>query len=300
MLSVFLTRTFVMDLVEHMARMRAPDTAVALAPDLRRRFGIGNSTGLGMAPFVVNHPALLNNWVAARETALARVRSLPRATAEEAAQLRRLIARAQDHARHWTSAHPVQQRKLADLTADLAALAAHAKGADLTRDYPWNRLWLWAEGALSLEGQEQLASLLMEPYGALFDDLGARMCADEQNGWCIDGAMPLAALRAIVEDVYGWALAIDWAARDAQARVWYTSAEKLEPRLGERFEEPIEPYEQPLCPGRDAARLHADLAVAGDGDVAGLSAVAPAAPPYRAPRPGGGETPLCRDPRQHD
>jgi hypothetical protein len=29
------------------------------------------------------------------------------------------------------------------------------------------------------------------------------------------------------------------------------SEEKLEPRLGERFEEPIEPYEQPLAPGRD-------------------------------------------------
>ena len=32
------------------------------------------------------------------------------------------------------------------------------------------------------------------------------------------------------------------------------SEEKLEPRLGERFEEPIEPYEQPLAPGRDTVR----------------------------------------------
>src|SRR6056297_2270392 len=84
MLSVYLTRAFVMDLVEHMARMRAPDTAVPLDPDLRRRFGIGNSTGLGMAPFLVTHPALLNNWIATREEALARIRSLPHASADEA------------------------------------------------------------------------------------------------------------------------------------------------------------------------------------------------------------------------
>ena len=42
MLSVFLTRGFVLDLVEHLARLRAPDTAVPLESALRRRFGIGN------------------------------------------------------------------------------------------------------------------------------------------------------------------------------------------------------------------------------------------------------------------
>ena len=33
--------------------------------------GVGNSTGLGMAPFLINHPQLLNNWINAKETALA-------------------------------------------------------------------------------------------------------------------------------------------------------------------------------------------------------------------------------------
>jgi hypothetical protein len=47
MLSVFLTRAYTLDLVEHMARARAPETAVGIDRDLRRRFGVGNSTGLG-------------------------------------------------------------------------------------------------------------------------------------------------------------------------------------------------------------------------------------------------------------
>lgn len=259
MLSVYLTRAFVMDLVEHMAHARAPDRAVKLDPALRRRFGIGNSTGLGMAPFLVTHPALLNSWIAAREEALARVRSLPEATAQEAERFRRYVSRATVHAEAWHSEHPLQIAKLEALRADMAALSNHLIDADLTAKQPWNRLWHWAEGHLSPEGQEQLASLLMEPYGDLVDPLCCCMAADEVATFAIDGAMSLTRLRAILEDVYRWALETDWTDPATHARVWYTSEEKLEPRLGERFEEPIEPYEQPLGPGRDAARLHAAL-----------------------------------------
>ena len=268
MLSVFLTRAFVMDLVEHMARLRAPDTAVPLDPALRRRFGIGNSTGLGMAPFLLNHPALISNWISAREEALARIRSLPGATEEEAQAFRDFAARAQLHSDYWTSEHPVQIEKLADLRADMEALRAHLKTADLTGDLPWNRLWLWAEGALSVEGQEQLASLLMEPYGDLVDGLSDCMSADEARFYRIDGSMSVAALKALIEEIYDWALKIDWNTPDAQARVWYVSEEKLEPRMGQRFDEPIEAYEQPLCPGRDAARMYADLKDFEDGPIA--------------------------------
>ncbi len=259
MLSVFLTRGFVMDLVEHMARLRAPDTAVSLDPALRRRFGIGNSTGLGMAPFLMTHPVLINNWIAAKEHALARVRSLPTASDDEASLFRQFCTRAVIHATTWTSEHPVQIEKLTALRKDMAALQLHLTEADLTNDMPWNRLFLWAESALSLEGQEQLVSLLLEPYGRFVDGLSDCMYADEQESWRIDGAMQTSDLKAHIEEIYDWALKIDWSEKDANARVWYVSEEKLEPRIGERHDEPIEPYEQPLCPARDAVRMYHDL-----------------------------------------
>ncbi|QGY00293.1 hypothetical protein EI983_04180 [Roseovarius faecimaris] len=268
MLSVYLTRAFVMDLVEHMARLRAPDTAVPLDPALRRSFGIGNSTGLGMAPFLMTHPVLINNWIAAKEWALARVRSLPVAAPEEVDIFRQFCTRAALHAQQWTSEHPIQIEKLAALRRDMATLQDHLQSADLTSDMPWNRLWLWAEGALSLEGQEQLVSLLLEPYGDLVNGLSDCMYADEQESWRIDGAMQIADLKAIVEDIYDWALKIDWDDPATQARVWYTSEAKLEPRVGERHSEPIAPYEQPLCPGRDATQMYADLAQSDAGLVA--------------------------------
>ena len=259
LLSVFLTRAYVLDLVEHLASAKSPEKAVPIEPALRRRFGVGNSTGLGMAPFIVHHPMLLNNWIAAREEALARVRSLPRATADDKTIFKAFAERARINAEEWSSEHSLQIQKLTMLRADLDHLIQHVAEGHLDDEAPWDRLYHWAEKNLSIEGQEQLVSLMLEPYGDLVDDLTQTMGADEDVAFCIDGMMPLARLREIVDDVYGWALDIDWTSPESLARVWYVSEEKLEPRLGERFEEPIEPFEQPLAPGRDAAAMARDI-----------------------------------------
>ena len=103
-------------------------------------------------------------------------------------------------------------------------------------------------------------SLLFEPYGALVDGLADCMSADETAPYRIDGRMRCATALDLLQRDYGWTDSIDFDSPDPQARVWYVSEEKLEPRLGERFEEPLEPYEQPLSPGRDAARMKDDLA----------------------------------------
>ncbi len=264
MLTVFLIRAFSLDLVEYLAQRRSPSTAVAMEPALRRTLGVGNATGLGMAPFVINHPSLFSNWIVARETALARVRALPEAEPHAQARFLELLERARLNAAGWRSVHELQVEKVATLVADLDALRAVAPeivaGAE-----PWDRVVRWAEDSLGLEGQEQLVSLVLEPYGALVDDLATEMGADEDTVFDIDGSMTTDDLTALVTDLYGWALGIDWTDLDETARAWYVSEDKLEPRMGERHEEVIEPYESPLAPGRDAARLHADL-VAWDGE----------------------------------
>jgi hypothetical protein len=67
--------------------------------------------------------------------------------------------------------------------------------------------------------------------------------------------MPVGALKVIVQRRYGWALDIDFEAPANLARFWYVSEEKLEPRLGERFEEPGAEREQPLDIARQASAL---------------------------------------------
>ncbi len=72
--------------------------------------------------------------------------------------------------------------------------------------------------------------------------------------------MTLDELRIMIERFYGWALCIDFAPLEARKYFWYRSAEKDEPRLGERFEEPGAELELPIGIGRMAASLHAALA----------------------------------------
>ena len=259
MLTVYLIRAFSIDLVEHLAACRAPDTATRIASNLRRRLGIGNSTGLGMAPFVMNHPMLINNWIMARETALARIRSLPEAAPKATARLRTLAIQAAANAHSWTSEHPIQRAKIARLRKDLELLNKHLAQNCLPTHLPWNEVYRWTEEHLSIEGQEQTVALLIDAHGALTDDLALTMSADEGLGRVIDGTMTISAIKRLLTEAYTFALTIDWADQEAMDRVWYVSAEKLEPRLGQRFEEDIEAFEEPLAPARDAAKMHEDL-----------------------------------------
>lgn len=261
MLSVFLTRAFVRDMINHMARARGGAQAAELALDIAHGLGIGNSTGLGMAPFLINHPVLLNNWVAAREEAIARVRSLNTAQEAEANLFRSLFARVQVLVETWRSEHPVQIKKLVALKADLEKVEAYLGGDDLTANSPWDRLLNWTSAALSEEGQELIASLILEPYGELVDDLSPAMSDHRPDASRILGTMSVKATRNLMRAGYAQALETDWSAKENCARAWYVSEEKLEPRLGERFEEPIAEYEQPLSPGRDVALAFADLKI---------------------------------------
>jgi hypothetical protein len=253
MLAVFLIRTFTLDLVDHTAKVKAPSQAVMLSPALRRSLGVGNATGLGMAPFLMNHPALLDHWIAARETALARVRSLSKADAWDS--LPALIARSRKLAASWNTTDGMQQERIVGLAGDLETLSAKVD-AGPSGPMPFDALYRWAETALGLEAQEMLVSLLIEPYGALVDDLAETMACDEDVEFLIDGRMTVGAVISLIEQNYRFAIDTDFGDPRQQARFWYVSEEKLEPRLGERSEEDGADREQPLGIARDVAALY--------------------------------------------
>ncbi len=253
MLLVYLVREFTLDMVEHLAKMRSPETAIVLDPDLRRRFGVGNSTGLGIAPYLINHPSLLHAWINARETALARIRTLETANGKAIAKFQNLLARASINAKEWHTESEYQAGDIEALRHDLERTDRHLRRSPINGHLPWDKLYQWAENTLCLEAQEQIVSLMIDAHGPLVDDLAETLSADEAAAHRIDGSMTVSHLRHLFETIYGWALRTDFSEKSACARLWYTSEEKLEPRLAERFEEDLETWEQPLAPGRDAA-----------------------------------------------
>ena len=261
MLTVYLIRCFTIDLVEHVARCRDPERFVPLDPALKRHIGIGNATGLGMAPFLLNHPILINNWIISRETALARVRSLTVISAEADMQFRALLARARHHVGEWTVEDVRQMERIDVLRGELVTLEAWVDEAEGWRgeDLPWDALYRRAENELSIETQELLVSLLIEPYGDLVDDLADCMVAVSREQ--LDPAMTVGDLRTMISTDYDWALSIDFSDPEAQRRFWYVSEEKLEPRVGDRYEEAGAEMEMPLLTiARDVQTLAAVLA----------------------------------------
>ncbi|GAN80997.1 hypothetical protein [Acidocella aminolytica] len=265
MLSVWLIRSFCADLVEHLAAAKGGAKAVRLDRAIRRTLGVGNSTGLGMAPFLVRHPVLLNNWMLAREEALARVRAQTNAKEECVRGLHDALAEAQRNVTLWRSEHPIQISRLSDLRADLTQIAEKLNSWPQRGANPWDDLWRWGESSLTLEGQEALLALMLEPHGELIDNLGNTMSAEESIAMRIDGAMTIGNLRRAICDQFQWALEIDFADPENTARFWYVSEEKLEPRLGDRHCEEGAALEQPLCIARLVKDLHEALQKVDDG-----------------------------------
>ena len=260
MLTVYLIRAFTVDLVEHLARLAGGSRAVGLEPALRRRFGIGNATGLGMAPFLVKHPALVDRWITARETALAKVRGVETAGAREIALFRAALTHSHRLLDDWLTDDAVQSRKIGELRRDLLRLDVFATDTVLGGSRPFDAIYRFAEAHLSVEAQEYAVTLVIEPHGELVDGLAEQMAIDETEGLRIDGSLRCAELRRLIEAHCGFAFEPDFKSEEARARFWYVSEEKLEPRLGERFKEPGMEREQPLAVARDIAALARVLA----------------------------------------
>lgn len=258
MLTVYLIRCFVMDLVDFVASKKGGDAAVKLDPKLRKSMGIGNSTGLGMAPFLVNHPALLSTWIYARETALARVRAIKTVPEETFSAMREHLNNALKNAQSWTSEHEIQKPKIKIFCDELSQTVSKFETLD-KENYPWDALHLWSTNKLSEDTQEQIISALFEPYSELVDDLSDCMYIDEAKHFKIDASISTDELKKQIKENYEWAINIDYSKKENLSRFWYVSESKLEPRLGERFEEDGSELEQPLAVARDIAALNSDL-----------------------------------------
>lgn len=252
MFTVYLLRHFSIEQIEHMARARNPQRAVGLDIGLQRYLGIGNSTGLGMAPFLVNHPQLVNQWIWARETGLSRVIAQP-ADVPRVQRFRSLLERARRHLQETTTEDKRQS------TIDLQTLTDLGQLAEWCVRQPadtglWLRLQAWTEAHCGKGCQELLVSLLLELYPEQVDPLAEQMAIKE--GFRLNADMPLSELRELIERQYRWALDYNLGSHEANHFFWYRSAEKEEPRLGERALEPGAEKEMQLGIAQNIQRCH--------------------------------------------
>jgi hypothetical protein len=254
MFTCYMIREFSLAQADHIAHARAPATAVKMDDAVKRYFGIGNATGLGMAPFLINHPQLISRWIEVRETALARVIQFGSPTAESRGYLHCLLQKASQHLHEIDTDNELQSSCNAAVIAELSDVLDWISSRER---YGWDELVEYAAQTLGPETQELINSLLMELYPELTDDLEDALSVNESLD-LIPG-QSLAAAKASIEAHYDWALAIDFSEPRSRDVFGYRSLEKSEPRLGRRGAEPGEEKAMPLAIAYDVRQCYDQL-----------------------------------------
>lgn len=260
MMLVYLIRQFTFDQVNHIAKCNNPRKSVELDKDICRNLGIGNSTGLGMAPFIINHPTLLNNWILARETALKKIREIKEVKISDSKNFFKCLKKSIKNITSWHTDSEFQQKKIKELLNDLNKFILYLeKEFNFNQDYPFNAIYLWSENNLCDESIEYIVSMMMEPYDDIITPLINQMSSEEEKYFNIPTSKTVNDLKNILENKYTNILKIDFSKKENNQNFWFISKNKLEPRVANRYIEDGSNLEEPLAIARDIKKLYERL-----------------------------------------
>ena len=258
MMLVYLARQFTFDIVNHVAFSRAPNTAVKLDDNISRNLGIGNSTGLGMAPFIINHPALLNQWILAKEKALLSIRSLKSINNQEKKVFKSYLSIIIENIKFWKTDNEYQVQKNSQLVKDLDNFQKYFDNLSIDKFF-WNTVYEWVEKNTHAECCEFIVSLMMEVYPEIVEPFSYEMSIDEDDYFDIDTSRSIGDICGLIEKQYRWLININFDEKDNIFNFWYYSKNKQEPRMSDRFSEEGSELELPLAIARDINHLYKDL-----------------------------------------
>ena len=262
MMLVYLVRQFTFDQVNHVAYHKNPKTAVKLDDNICKNLGIGNSTGLGMAPFIVNHPTLLNNWILSREKALKKIREIKDVESQDSDLFIDCVKKSLKNITSWNTDSEYQQKKISSLLKDVEKFLNFIdKDFNFESEYPFNKIYQWLEDNTCEECIEYIVSIMMEPYNDIINPLVKEMSSDEEKYFNIPTYRKVDELRNIIEAKYPNILDINFEEKENNKNFWFISKNKEEPRLADRFEEHGSELEQPLAIARDIKKLYDKLLV---------------------------------------
>ncbi len=265
MMLVYLVRQFTFDQVNHVAKSQNPKKAVRLDPKICKNLGIGNSTGLGMAPFIVNHPTLLNNWILCREKALKKIREIKKVKTKDNNLFKNCISNSIKNITSWNTESDYQLKKIKLLLKDVKKFLNFLENEfNFEVEYPFNKIYLWLEKETCEECIEYVVSIMMEPYTEIVEPLIKLMSSEEENYFNIPTDRTIKELRSIVEKKYPNILSINFEKKENYKKFWFISKNKEEPRIADRFKELGSDLEQPLAIGRDIKKLYNKLLVSKD------------------------------------
>ena len=243
MLSVYLIREFSVDLVEHVAKQINPKKAIKLDREIKQHLGIGNSTGLGMAPFIIKHPKLINKWMSQYTKTL---NNIVNYNVESIVfeKYKTLLNKALNYIEEVITSDEFQINKNKSTINDLRKYILYCKELNFSEDLKWLDILDYCDLNFNNDTQEIARVQLIELFPQISEELAEDMADDEIMD--IDGSQSIGDLKKIIDNKYSWVKNIDFNNKNSNYLFWYVSAAKLEPRLGERYNEDGSELEQNL------------------------------------------------------
>ena len=255
MLSVYIIREFSVELVEHVAKKQNPSKAVKLQDKIKQHLGIGNSTGLGMAPFIIKHPKLINKWMNQYTESLNKIIN-KNIVSEKLSSYIQLLEKALLYLKEVTTFDEYQITKNTKTVEDLKIYINHIIKIENStfNNLTWIDLIKFTTSNCNYDTQEIARVQLLELYPEISENLAEDMSDVEEMK--INESQTLRELNSLIEKDYQWALEVDFSKKDNDYLFWYISAAKLEPRLGERYNEEGSELEQNLGVAKMVQNLH--------------------------------------------
>jgi hypothetical protein len=263
MLAAWLLRELSMDMVEHIAAAKAAaagTSAVRLDTAWSRYLGLGNATGLGMVPFVINHPDYLDAWCRLREVPLAD--GLGRDYTPDHPDLGRvaeLVTRADQHLaeKHALNTAPFLPADVIrpQLQQLLTALRNHMDTA--TGPAPVLAHLHEMAAGLSPEARGIFASIVIELRSDFDESAEALLRVDGPAAF--DATMRCWELKQLLDTNYAWARSYNFSEAERTRYYWFSSAANEEPRRALRTTRPAGTAEHCTDIARRINALAADL-----------------------------------------
>lgn len=267
MLAAWLLREFSADLAQHCAAAKArADSLEPAILDVRwRRFlGLGNATGLGMVPYVIRHPQVLDAWVALRELPLANARQ--KNWDSDSPQWHRvleLLTRARTYFSQKVSFDTAPYPTGPELSEQLTLVIAWATEFQLSStikgqktETPGDLLHLFSQD-VSVELRQIVDSVLVECDDSLDSEIEDLLLCEDRTS--LEPSMTILELRGALAEHYSWVSQHDFSDRVSTSMFWYYSRNNQEPRRGVRGKDRGVITEHPVGIARDTAELLNDL-----------------------------------------
>lgn len=239
MLALYMWRHFSFDLVEHVAKSKG-NQFVHLDYKTKRYMGIGNSSGVGMIPFIINHPKRIHYWIKRRELAIALVkRKKINDKSLEVTHLIQLLERCVLYFKENPLTGKTNFTPSEIIANDLTLIKDKLEKVNtqnLLKENNWINSWKdlcdWASEFIDQESLEVLHSLLIEINPEVVKQLDHYLQVEEETD--VIPEMSLRHLKEILSTKYKWALNMDKKTKKGTSLFWYLSEEHREPRIGNR------------------------------------------------------------------